>query len=95
MEIVGLVILVVLASVMIIIINKKEIDKKDIDVITIEVTLVDKVKKGDHYYLKFTPNVREVIELEVIEDIYHEFYLGSEGILTYKGDKYIDFAKTK
>lgn len=95
MVIIGLVILVVIAAVMIIIVNKKEVDKLDDDVITKEVTLVDKIKRGDKYYLKFTPNIRDVIELEVIEDIYHNFYLGCEGILSYKDNKYIDFVKTK
>lgn len=95
MVIVGLVILVVIAAVMIIIVNKKAVDKLDRNATTVEVTLVDKIKKGDKYYLKFTPNIREVIELEVIEDVYHNFYLGCEGILTYKEDKYIDFVKTK
>lgn len=95
MVIVGLVILVVIAAVMIIIVNKKTVDKLDRNATTVEVTLVDKIKKGDKYFLKFTPNIRDVIELEVIEDVYHNFYLGCEGILTYKGDKYIDFVKTK
>ena len=88
-------ILVVVVAIIIIIINRKQIIKKDEDAITIEVTLVDKIKDGDHYYLKFTPNVRDVITLEVIDEIYHDFYLGCEGILTYKEDKYIDFVKTK
>lgn len=95
MEIFLLVILVVIAAVMIIIVNRKHIEKADANAITVEVTLVDKIKEGDHYYLVFTPNIRDTIKVEVIDEIYHGFYLGCEGILTYKGEKYIDFVKTK
>ena len=91
----ALVVLVVLASIMIIMLNKKEVEKLDRSAISEEVTLVDKVKRDGKYFLKFTRNVRDVIELEVIEDVYHNFYLGCQGILTYKDNKYIDFVKTK
>lgn len=95
MIIVLLVILAVLASVMIIILNRSKGVKTDPNSVTMEVTLVDKVKEEDRYFLLFAPNPKETLRYEVNDEMFHSVYLGCEGLLTVKGNKFIDFVKTK